>query len=115
MRSCWTTLMVVAVTVQAQAVLTILDAGARVDRRDHHGDTALIGAAAVRFGNLRLATEVLQTLLAHGASVDATNDLKESALMWAARAGNSESIKVLLSAGANPARTDQSGRDALFY
>jgi ankyrin repeat protein len=111
----WTALMGAAVAVQPQAASTILDAGARVDQRDHHGDTALIGVAAVRFGNLRTATEILRTLLAHGASMDATNDLKESALMWAARAGNPESIKVLLSAGANPAQVDQSGHDALFY
>ena len=48
-------------------------------------------------------------------SVDATNDLGESALMWSARAGNPESIKVLLKAGANPARVDRSRHDALFY
>ena len=39
----------------------------------------------------------------------------ETALMWAARAGNPESIKVLLRAGANPERVDQSGHNALFY
>ncbi len=107
--------MVAAVAVQPQAVSTILDAGARVDQRDHHGDTALIGVAAVRFGNLRIAAEVVGILIAHGASVDATNDLGESALMWAARSGNPESIKVLLMAGADPARIDQSGHNALFY
>ncbi len=111
----WTALMVAAVAVQPQAVSTILDAGARVDQRDHHGDTALIGVAAVRFGNLRIAAEVVGILIAHGASVDATNDLGESALMWAARSGNPESIKVLLMAGADPARIDQSGHNALFY
>jgi hypothetical protein len=111
----WTALMVAAVTVQPQAVSTILDLGGRVDQRDHHGDTALIGAAAVRFGNLRMATEVVGILLSHGASVDSTNDLGESALMWAARAGNPESIRVLVMAGADPARVDRSGHDALFY
>ena len=35
--------------------------------------------------------------------------------MWSARAGNPDSIKVLLKAGANPARVDRSGHDALFY
>jgi hypothetical protein len=111
----WTALMVAAVTAQPQAVSTILEAGAPVDQRDNHGDTALIGAAAVRFANLRLATEVVGILLAHGASVDAINDLGESALMWAARSGNPDSIKSLLAAGADPARLDQSGHNALFY
>ena len=54
-------------------------------------------------------------MIAHGASVDATNDLGESALMWSARAGNPESITVLIKAGANPTRVDRSGHDALFY
>lgn len=111
----WTALMIAAVTVQPQSVSALLDAGAHVDQRDHHGDTALIGAASVRFNNLQMAAEVLGILLAHGASVDATNDLGESALMWSARAGNPESIKVLLKAGANPTHGDRSGHNALFY
>jgi hypothetical protein len=35
--------------------------------------------------------------------------------MWAARAGNPDSIQELLRAGANPGRVDQSGHNALFY
>ena len=111
----WTALMIAAVTVEPQSLAAILDAGARVDQRDQHGDTALMGAAAVRFGNLRKAAEIVGTLLTRGASAEATNDAGESALMWAARAGNPESINVLLQAGANPARVDRSGHDALFY
>ena len=111
----WTALMIAAVTVQPQSVSALLDAGAHVDQRDHHGDTALIGAASVRFNSLQMAAEVVGILLAHGASVDATNDLGESALMWSARVGNPESIKVLIKAGANPTRVDRSGHDALFY
>lgn len=111
----WTALMIAAVMAQPKSVLALLDAGAQIDQRDHHGDTALIGAAAVRFGNLQSVAEVVGTLLAHGASVAATNDLGESALMWAARSGNAGTIKILLLAGANPALVDQSGHDALFY
>jgi hypothetical protein len=111
----WTALMIAAVAAQPQSASVVLDAGARVDQRDRHGNTALIGAAAVRFGNLRMAAEVVGILLVHGAAVDATNDLGESPLMWAARSGNPESIEVLLKAGANPALVDQSGHDALFY
>src|ERR1700720_2873811 len=43
----WTALMAAAVAVQPQAVSILLDAGPRSDPRDHHRDTALIGAAAV--------------------------------------------------------------------
>ena len=54
-------------------------------------------------------------LLSKGANVESTNDLGESALMWAAKAGNPQVIHVLLNSGANPQRTDQFGHDALFY
>ncbi len=111
----WTALMFAAVTAQLQTVTAVLDAGARADQRDVHGNTALIGAAAVRFGDLRAAAEILSILLVHAASVDATNDLGESALMWAARSGNPESIRVLVMAGANVAHVDLAGHDARFY
>lgn len=111
----WTALMIAAVTTQPESVSALLDAGARADQRDGHGNTALIGAATVRFSNLRSAARIIADLLIHGASVDAINDLGESALMWAARAGNPASINVLLKAGANPGRQDQSHHDALFY
>lgn len=109
----WTALMIAAVTVQPRATSALLDGGARVDQKDRHGDTALLGCAAVRFGNLHLAAEIIRNLLSHGASVETTNDLGESALMWASRAGNVESIDVLVKAGANPSRRDQSGQTAL--
>ena len=75
----WTALMVAAVTLQPQVVSALLDGGGRVDQQDRHGDTALIAAAAVRFGELHLAAEILRSLLSHGASVEATHDLGESA------------------------------------
>ena len=112
----WTALMVTAAMAQPQSVSTLLDAGAHVDQRDRHGDTALIGAASVPYRHLKVAAaETVGILLAHGASVDATNDLGESPLMWAASAGNAEAIKLLLSAAANPALVDRTGHDALFY
>jgi Domain of unknown function (DUF6438)/Ankyrin repeats (3 copies) len=111
----WTALMFAAVTGQSQTVTALLDAGAWADQRDLHGNTALIGAAAVRFGNLRAASEMVSILLAHGASVDVTNDLGESALMWAARSANAEAIRVLMMAGADVAHADLAGHDAPFY
>ncbi|PYS11860.1 MAG: hypothetical protein DMG15_16315 [Acidobacteria bacterium] len=112
----WTALMVTAAMAQPQSVSTLLDAGAHVDQRDRHSDTALIGAASVPYPHLKVAAaETVGILLAHGASVDATNDLGESPLMWAASAGNAEAIKLLLSAAANPALVDRTGHDALFY
>jgi ankyrin repeat protein len=53
----WTALMIAAVTVQPQSVSTLLDAGAHIVQRDHHGDTALLGAASVRFNNLQVLNQ----------------------------------------------------------
>jgi hypothetical protein len=111
----WTALMIAAAMSQRQSVLALLDAHARVDQRDRHGDTALLGASSVRFSDLRAAAETVRTLLTHGASGEAANDRGETALMWAARAGNPESIRVLLQAGTSPAQVDHSGHNALFY
>jgi len=85
-----------------------------MDQRDAHGDTALIGAAAVRFGKTYIAAELVKDLLSRGAEVDLANQLGETALMWAARRGNPKCVEVLLEAGADPKRRDQSGHDALW-
>jgi hypothetical protein len=110
----WTALMIASVAGNPEAVSMLLNSGAYVDRKDGHGNTALIGASAVRF-NMKREPEILRMLLSKGANVETTNDLGESALMWAAKAGDPEAVDVLLKSGANPRRTDQSGHDALFY
>jgi hypothetical protein len=111
----WTALMFAAVSVQRESVAMLLASGAQVDQRDNHGDTALLGVSAHRFGELSIATEIVALLLASGALASATNDLGESALMWAARAGNRDSIQALLGRGADPKQVDKTGHDALFY
>jgi hypothetical protein len=45
----WTAMMVAAAAGRQEAASASCDGGARIDRRDHHGGTALIGAAAVRY------------------------------------------------------------------
>jgi Domain of unknown function (DUF6438)/Ankyrin repeats (3 copies) len=111
----WTALMVAAVLPRLKVVTALLDAGALVNLRDNHGDTALIAAAAVRYSEWWVPADVISALLAHGASVEATNNLGESARMWAARAGDARAIALLLKAGAKPARLDKAGHNALFY
>jgi hypothetical protein len=111
----WTALMIAAAMSQRESVLALLAAGALADQRDHHRDTALLGAASVRFGSLPAAAETIRTLLTRGASVEAANGRGETALMWAARTGNPAAIQELLRAGADPVRIDQSGHNALFY
>jgi hypothetical protein len=110
----WTALMFASVCAQPDSVSALLDRDADIDRTDNHGDTALIGAAALRY-NFQKASQIVKNLLAHGAMVDSTNSLGESPLMWAARAGNPDSIKALLKASANPALLDRAGHNALFY
>ncbi|MCU1324848.1 MAG: Ankyrin [Bryobacterales bacterium] len=81
----WTALMIAAATSESTTAVQLLQAGARVEQKDRYRNTALMAAAAVRFSNLHAAAETTRVLLAHGASVDAENDLGETALMWAAR------------------------------
>ena len=110
----WSPLMFAAVYDHADAVSMVLNAGAAPNQKDIHGDTALIGLAALAYHPNQDAA-VLRLLLSKGAVVDATNQMGETALMWAAKAGYSEGLKALLKAGANPKRKDLAGHDALFY
>jgi len=110
----WTALMLAAICDHADAVSMLLNAGAAPNQKDSHGDTALIGSASLNYHQNKDAA-VLRLLLAKGAKVDLTNDAGESALMWAANAGYPLGVQVLLKAGADPQRKDQSGHNALFY
>ena len=110
----WTSLMIASVAVNLEAADLLLRSGASVNQKDSHGDTALIGAAAVRFYFER-KPDILRMLITNGALVDEVNDLGETALMWAAKAGNPEGLSILLNSGANPQKTDNSGHDARYY
>ena len=110
----WTALMLAAICDHADAVSMLLNAGAAPNQKDSHGDTALIGSASLNYHQNKDAA-VLRLLLAKGAKVDLTNDAGESALMWAANAGYPLGVQVLLKAGSDPQRKDQSGHNALFY
>lgn len=57
-------------------------------------------------------TLVAQTLLDHGARIDAADDQGASALTWAARLGSEEMVKLLLSRGANAGAKDAAGKTA---
>lgn len=114
----WTALMLAAAATSPEIVSLLVQAGARVDQRDGHGDTALIAAVAIPFARSPISTArvaVVRTLLAHGAAVEAANNLGETALMWAAKSGRAEETETLLRAGANVRRADRAGRDAFFY
>ncbi|MEO8592237.1 MAG: ankyrin repeat domain-containing protein [Candidatus Solibacter sp.] len=73
----------------------LIKQGADPNKRNDAGATALMWAA--------LDLEKTRVLLAHGADVNAKSDDGRSALMVAAgRPGNSATVKLLLSKGANP-------------
>ena len=57
--------------------------------------------------------EILETLLDHGANVNATNELGKTPLMYAAADNSAEAVELLLARGANPFLKDSSGETAL--
>lgn len=86
-------------------VRQLIEAGTDPDTVDSTGETALFGAAA----GARI--EVVAYLLAVGAR----HDLHESTLgltplHWAASHGGVETLRLLIEAGADPAKEDHSGR-----
>jgi hypothetical protein len=56
----WTALMIAAAMSQREAVLALLAVRAHADQRNHLGDTALLGAASVRFSSLPAAGETIR-------------------------------------------------------
>ena len=68
---------------------------AALDRRDARGLTPLITAAAAG------QTSTVRSLLAQGASVDATADDGRTALIAAVQSGQADAVRALIAAGAN--------------
>ena len=74
---------------------------AEIEARDRRGATPLMHAAA--FGNL----EIFRILLDAGADVNATNESKATALLWAAR--QPEKARLLIERGADPNAKSKQG------
>ena len=88
----------------------LLGKGARPDLQDKVGNTALALASQLAW------EEGAEVLLRVGASVDLPNNRGETPLMFAVRSRNPAIVRLLLSKGANPKRTDNvAGYSALDY
>ena len=88
----------------------LLARGAKPDIRDEDGNTPLIAATQIGF------VEAADMLLKRRALVDATNGQGETALILAVQQRDLAMVRLLLAAGANPARTDRAaGMSALDY
>jgi len=81
----------------AQALEAMLGAGAPIDAKDQHGQTALMVAAHRGHG------EVVSLLVRHGAALDHTAKYSLTALMLAIIAGHPAIVRALAEAGANQA------------
>lgn len=93
---------------RVQLVELLIAKGAEVNHRDSDGRTALMYAA--ENGD----TQAVNALLRNGALVNLADNEGETALMKAAASScTEETIKTLLSAGADLTARDHKGRDAL--
>lgn len=84
-----------------EVVRLLLARGAKVDRRDVHGATALVDARR---------PDVAEALLDAGASVDAAPPAYLTALGDAVSMADTDRVAVLLARGADPNRADRFGR-----
>jgi uncharacterized protein len=78
-----------------ERVCELLDAGAKIDALDKHGQTALLNAAH------RGDVELVHVLVQRGANLNHTAKYKLTALMLAVIGGHSEVVRVLVAAGAD--------------
>lgn len=92
-------LVAAARTGDVKQVASLLDQGANVNTEVSPGGPPLFAAAYG--GNSDSHLQVIEMLLAHGATVDARNGVKCTALMGAANRGHVAAVKRLLAAGAD--------------
>jgi len=79
---------------------------AQTIERDGNGNTALMAAAA--YGE----TDIVRTLIARGADLNAHGRIGNTALIYAVQEGNTEIAEMLVAAGANPDACNDYGNTA---
>ena len=92
------------------AIEVLLNAGADVNVADTMGQTLLHRAILGRLGK-----DVLQTIVDHGANVNAANTNSVSPLMYACHKRNIDAMKVLMNAGAEPNIVDTFGASSIYH
>ena len=105
-----TALMIACLKGNVDAVDVLLNAGADVNFADVNGDTCFMYAIT---GDCR--KEILQTIIDHGADVDATDRHNVTLLVKACHKGNIGAINVLLNAGADPNAASADSETCLIY
>ena len=93
-----------------EAINVLLNAGADPNIDDIDGNTCLQDAVS---GGC--SKEVLQTIINHGADINAKNMENGTAFMIACWRGHTDAINVLLNAGADPNIADADGNTCLHY
>jgi ankyrin repeat protein len=116
------TLIGTACTGNLEPTRDLLARGAEVDTRDENTATTPLMCAARGLTDVRQPGQaafdhagVLETLLDHGADINAGDMSGMTALMWAARNGCEPLVKILIRRGANVNATDLSGMTALKW
>ncbi len=87
----------------------LIGKGANVNARDSHGVTPLVLASNIAF------EEGVALLVEKKARVDDPNSAGETPLISAVHRRNTSMMRILLKAGADPDRADNSGRSARDY
>ena len=91
----------------AQTAALLIDAGAEMEAKDEDGNTALHDSAD--------NPEVLQVLISRHAQIDALNSRRQSSLHIAVARRNTDSIRLLIAAGADPNLADASGNKPIHF
>ena len=100
-----------AIAGDTAALAVALKDGAAIDSLDVR--TARNGRRALNWAAINNRADAIRWLLAHGASIEATNLTGFTALHHAAEAGSVDAARILLAAGADPKHTNLEGMTPL--
>jgi len=96
-----------AISGDTTILAAALKAGAKVDSLDRR--TSQNGRRALNWAAINNRADAIRFLVAHGASIEATNLTGFTALHHAAEYGSLDAARVLLAAGADPKHTNLEG------